>query len=588
MVGFEQDISNMMYSFSAGVVSESDFENLMAAEKKRTSYSITLSEAVRNEMENIFTLYDKMIGSMDKRVVIPAEIIQAVFQYISKGMLIVKNFQRVVKSSSLTIGSTIATADAELAAGLEAEKPIDVVTMIATLDELQRKAVAIDDDDDSSSSLFYRKKKDAETQTPFPPPAAVQFHSQQGHHRESHYHGHHHDNHPGSEAGHHQTHGSHQMQGNHPGGIELGIGLEGHHMGPSAHGGLHPQGQYHGLQGHHPEGHPSGTELAELTMNQREMRFGIPGVQPSAAASTAKSSRHTMAEIDMHDVKKPQRGLFSKKNDGNDGNLDQTNQAKGGLLGQLDAHAIAEIEDKLSRAREIQTKGIQLELRVEEMEKEEIRMSQLNKELQDRMQAMEDKYANIDDLIEERYRRYLLEQQMLIKMNKAKAGGNKWLENLSEMDRRAQERKMLLKLREAEHEQKRLEKKAAEEVAEAELMEKKRLEMLEAGKDSDDEGSSTKTRRHRAKVEKLKVKGDHLDNKPKTEDDERLKRLQRGKDVRDYHNVPANTMEFTDESIEILSYFMRKSSPGPKVPIKYIDIKAIGNLIKFVYIYYYV
>lgn len=581
VIGFEQDIINMIYSFNAGAMSEYDLENLMAAEKKRTAYSIMLANGVREEMENIFTLYDKMVGSMDKRVVIPTDVLQAVFQYIGKGMMIIKNFQRIVKTSSLTVGSTIAAADAEFSTAAAAEKVIDVPALLAILDELQKKQKSVDDeDDDDSSSLFYKKKKDVETQTPFPLPHT------QPHHKETNAGNHH--------IG-HSVHGGKHHQGEYHG-HDGGFGIEGHHTGPdhlSAKrlnlAGLqtHPQGEYHGpgsrehVHGHE-HGGPTGSGVhshgegysgyEELSMNQREMRFGVPGERPShgshGTVPVASASRKASTTIDGPDAlpefsKKFQKGILGKE--------DPVQTGGGlGLLGQLDAHAIAEIEDKLSRAREIQTKGIHLELKVEQMEKEEMRITALNAELQQRMQEMEDKYANIDDIIEQRYRRYMLEQQILIQMNRNKANGNKFLENMSEMDRRARERKMLMKLRAVEHEQKRLQKKAEEEAAAAELAEKKHQEMLDAGKDSDDETGSTKTKRHRAKVEKLKLKGDHLDNKVNPEEEERLKRLQRGK---------KHTMEITDESIEILSYLMRhRSSDAGKGPTKYIDIKAIGKL----------
>ena len=62
---------------------------------------------------------------------------------------------------------------------------------------------------------------------------------------------------------------------------------------------------------------------------------------------------------------------------------------------------------------------------------------------------------------------------------------------------------------------KRAETLAAEQLAADEANEKLRLEKLAREQDSDDEGSqsSKKKRRHRPKVEKLKLKGDQLDDR---------------------------------------------------------------------------
>lgn len=183
---------------------------------------------------------------------------------------------------------------------------------------------------------------------------------------------------------------------------------------------------------------------------------------------------------------------------------------------RLDSDTMADIEDKLSRAREIQLKGLHLELRVETLEKQEQEMAEKNRQLEEAMKSMSDKYANIDDLIEARYRSYVLEQQLRMKMSKKNANGNSWLENLSEMDRRAEEKRMIMKMRAAEHAKKRSESLAAEEAAADEANEKIRLEKLAKDVDSDDDGSQSskkKKRRHRPKIEKLNLKGGHLDGR---------------------------------------------------------------------------
>ena len=60
----------------------------------------------------------------------------------------------------------------------------------------------------------------------------------------------------------------------------------------------------------------------------------------------------------------------------------------------------------------------------------------------------------MDELVEEKYRQYVLEQQMMVQLKK-RAGGSQWLENMSEMDRKAEEKRMIMKMRAASHAKKR-------------------------------------------------------------------------------------------------------------------------------------
>ena len=136
-VGFEQDINNMLFSYRAGAVSETDFELLMAAEHKRSTYAIQISDKIRNEIEDMFTLYDRIADCMSKKIVVPNDVSQAIFSIISKTMLTVKNFQRIVKSSSLTIGSCIISAESELTTFNEGQKPISIADLLAVLSNLE-------------------------------------------------------------------------------------------------------------------------------------------------------------------------------------------------------------------------------------------------------------------------------------------------------------------------------------------------------------------------------------------------------------------------------------------------------------------
>ena len=127
------------------------------------------------------------------------------------------------------------------------------------------------------------------------------------------------------------------------------------------------------------------------------------------------------------------------------------------------------------------------------------------------MERMKNKYANIDELIEQRYRQYVLEQQMLMQMRKKKAGGSSWLQNLSEMDRRAEEKRMIMKMRAAEHAKKRADARAAEEAAAEEKRQQIEKEKKDRDADSDDDGPRAKP--YRPKIGKLKLKGFHKQHK---------------------------------------------------------------------------
>ena len=67
-LGFEQDIANMIYSFDAGVLSVEDLENLLKSERKKNAYTIQMTGIISQEMEKLFTLYEKMTECFIKKV----------------------------------------------------------------------------------------------------------------------------------------------------------------------------------------------------------------------------------------------------------------------------------------------------------------------------------------------------------------------------------------------------------------------------------------------------------------------------------------------------------------------------------------
>ena len=142
-LGFEQDIRNLMFSFQAGVASESDFESLIEAESKRNAYSIKMSDLIRKEVENIYTLFDKIADCVGKKLKIPNEVNQGVFNYITKVMLIIKNFQKGLKSTTLTIGSSIIQSEDEIRANDEAMKKNvsleELMALLLKLEEVRKK-----------------------------------------------------------------------------------------------------------------------------------------------------------------------------------------------------------------------------------------------------------------------------------------------------------------------------------------------------------------------------------------------------------------------------------------------------------------
>ena len=199
-------------------------------------------------------------------------------------------------------------------------------------------------------------------------------------------------------------------------------------------------------------------------------------------------------------------------------------------------------------------------------------MAEKNRLLEEAMKAMEEKYGDIDSLIEQKYRQYVLEQQMRMKSGKKNANGSSWLENMSEMDRRAEEKRMIMKIREAEHAKRRADKLEAERKAEAEAAEKLRQDLSNADKDSDDDGTgSVKTKRHRAKVEKLKLKGDHLDT-PTKRAQERREAARIRKSLSASQSVEF-TGDLSDGPLSLLANTFLDTKP---ISQKYMDIKAIG------------
>ena len=411
----------------------------------------------------------------------------------------IKILKKVVNSSSMTIGSSIMSSETELAnSDIETASIGDLVER---LNVLETKAEAIIDDDDDRP-LFFKKKKDTGTQTPGDSPGPTS-HSQLVDHTHN------------KAMENYQSHSS----------SGLGVGVTGlGHQGRKSI--MIPQGnekapyesKTQGDQDHRGE---------EWSMMKRETRYGIPGVENSGPGAILK--KHRMSILKMG---KQKSGEDSSENDQSPpkeasrkprislkgflqkfGKGESTTPAKVALFGNMNAATVADIEDQLSRAREIQRKGIELELRCETLEKQEANMAKRLHEAEEEMERMRQKYANMDEIIEEKYRQYVLQQQMLMQMRKKRAGGSQWLENLSENDRKAEEKRMIMRMRAASHAKKRADARAAEEAAAEEKRRKIAKEKEDALNYDSDEDDKKRKKNFKPKLNKLHAKGEHQKTK---------------------------------------------------------------------------
>ena len=190
-IGFQQDISNMMLSMEIGALSTSDLEALSIAEGKRAAYSTKVAEMILVETENVFALYEKMSECFLKKVsiniddhklhctyvlyktllyhnrclhiffsqvVIPFDISQAVFTLIAKILQRIKILKKVVSSSSMTIGSTVMSAETELQNAEQGSPDMNIASFVEQLKELEAKSDVIIDDEDEDKPLFFKKK----------------------------------------------------------------------------------------------------------------------------------------------------------------------------------------------------------------------------------------------------------------------------------------------------------------------------------------------------------------------------------------------------------------------------------------------
>jgi len=344
MVGFEQDISNILFSFQSGVMTDADLEMLMGAEKKRTVYATQISEFVSKEIEKVFTLYDKIVDCLTKNLNVPQDLLQVVFQYISKAMLSIRCFQKVVKSSSLTISSSIVSAEAELASAVEADKIPDMAGLLEQMSRLEseQKKKFENEDDNDSSSLFFKKKKDNSTQTPMAPPSHGDAHHHSGHYNSA-----------------EPSGGSAAVGASGITGISItGVNGSDKRRASTLPGQrpTSPSGGGGGLGG-------GGPATGEMSMSLRDTKYGIPGEPRKASVmldglqiygANASNGAHTHPVSKGGEMpskittKKSSRGMLSMLNEDSPDPKDPQKNLAASVLGSMDATTIAEIEDKVS------------------------------------------------------------------------------------------------------------------------------------------------------------------------------------------------------------------------------------------------
>ncbi len=402
-----------------------------------------------------------------------------------------KILKKIVSSSSMTIGSSIMSAEIEIQNSEQNSQDINIDAFVEQLKELEAKSDTIIDDEDDDKPLFFKKKKETGTQTPGNLQGPSAHLTDSIHHKPVE---HHHMNNP----------------------TNLGVGVTGLKQQGRKFSTVIPQGNEK-AQVHH-SSEPKGEEMS---MSRRESRFGIPGIENSGAGAFLRKHRASIAklgnitEVSSENDQSPPKEASRKGKVSLRGFLQKFNKepaassAKVSLFGNMDASTVADIQDQLSRAREIQRKGIELELRCETLEKQESDMARRLHDAEEEMERMRMKYANMDELVEEKYRQYVLEQQMLMQMRKKRAGGSQWLENLSEMDRKAEEKRMIMKMRAASHAKKRADARAAEEAAAEEKRRQIEKEKEDALNYDSDEEDKKRKKNFRPKMKKLIAKGEN-------------------------------------------------------------------------------
>merc|ERR1712065_113259 len=147
-----------------------------------------------------------------------------------------------------------------------------------------------------------------------------------------------------------------------------------------------------------------------------------------------------------------------------------------------------------------------LKLKIETFQENEKKMQQA---MEKKTKALEEQKKNIDRLVEERFR------EMVIKNANDRRKGT-FLEIKSGMDKRAEEKRLVMLMRQKEHEDKLATKKAAEAKAKAEAEAKAAEDKRLAELGSDDERSLDSNglpKKHIPKLTKLKIEGDELETK---------------------------------------------------------------------------
>jgi len=328
-VGFEQDINNLIYSFESNVLTGNDLELLKTSENKRTNYAIKTSDSIKKELENVFALYDKVVDSLSKNLKVPSDTLQAVFQYISRVMISISNFDKVIKSSSLTISSSIIAAESAISSALEQDMTPDLSKLLEGLVNLEieqkRKDDLNDDDDDSSKSLFYKKKKEIGTQTPFNPVSQSNQYDAFAHSNTS-------------------------MSGQQIIPAQVGsTGMSVSGVGSDKRKNSVLGGQGFGSFGNNRPSSPNHkASEKEMSMSLRETKYGIPGEPKKSNFNQDNNQNVNNNENNSskQQTKKSLKGFLSKFKETE---ADSTHPNKANLLlGNLDVNTIADIEDKVS------------------------------------------------------------------------------------------------------------------------------------------------------------------------------------------------------------------------------------------------
>ena len=223
-----------------------------------------------------------------------------------------------------------------------------------------------------------------------------------------------------------------------------------------------------------------------------------------------------MAKLDStYGVEVGTVGLSSDKNSLKIAELLAPKKSLKNFLHNFRAKAAGEEQKKemdgkmMAEMNELRTAALKATEMQEHIKMLEANEEKMKKAMEKKTKAMEEQKKNIDLVVEQRFR------QMVIKNANAKRTGS-FLEIKSGMDKRAEEKKMIMLMRQREHEEKAAAKKAEEAKAKAEAdakaIEDKRLAEL----GSDDERSLDSngfTKKHVAKVAKLRIEGEELEAK---------------------------------------------------------------------------